>query len=403
MNPHTSGNISARLLSDLSDPRPLNAVLKTGALCLGHPLCLVDCTGKILAYSHPSESATDSVWLSFCRRGYVDAATFQALFTTDYASFACDTDLHAVTCSIRQTTMTSLVISGRYHQFARLVILAPLCLLSGNCESLLSTLCRTISLVFEQTLAPCGRTAKELLLYDFLENNAGKSGISERCKISGIRNTGGFQLMTLCNSQNITDLPVFNIARQKLAAVLTEGIFVTHNNRLVVLYTKNRIDRSFARMTGITGLLREYQLTAAVSLPFSDIAHTNQAYIQTLQALDEGLAVDYTDNLYLYQDYLPYHVLSYVKEPKDFCHPCISQLMAGDAVHQTEYTKTLYMYIMNFRNQKDAAQQMNIHYNTMKYRLRKIQSFLDFSLNDHEEFLLLYLSFQLMKLNGHIF
>lgn len=416
-----------QLLNTLSDPSPLESILSMTADYMKNCVYLADFTGKLLGYAlyasrkgnSPSSYAVfsldgfdmtakpyiENIWQSFCNRGYLDYDTCKTIFEPPYTPNPVNaSQTPVIGCRINEKDFTLCILPYQRKDFARLVIHKAKTSLTDKDFQALQTISKVLTFIIEQSELPKYKTAKELLLYDFLQNRADtRQSVNERCRIIGIQSSADFQLMTLCNSQNITDMPIFNIAIQKLSAILPDAIFIIHNNRLIALYKNMTIDKSMAHQSGLDEFLGKYNLTAAVSLPFTHMYHVYQAYIQTLQALDEGLAIDYTDSLYLYQDYLPYHALSYVKNQKDFCHPCINQLLSEDALHQTEYTKTLYTFIMNFRNQKDAAQQMNIHYNTMKYRLKKIQSFIDFSLDDNEEFLLLYLSFKLMKLNGHIF
>lgn len=380
--------LSRLLLSALNSPKPLEAVLQASMYYLQRSMYLVDFTGKILGFTRVEQPQANDLWNTFCNRGYIDVYTHKVLFLAENFD----------------ENLTSYPISNEDTTFACLAVQSDSMPLNDDEQYILDTLCQALLLLLEQSQVPYHKPAKEVFFYKLLEtSSASKQYVNECCKIVGMAPATLMQLMVVCNSQNITDLPVFDIAANNLIQILPGAIFAHHNNRLVVLYNHITIDKAFADVNGLMTLLTEYHLTAAVSLPFSHMASMHQAYIQTLQALDEGLAVDCTDNLYLYQDYLPYHALSYVKNDKDFCHPCIHFLMSVDAVHKTEYTKTLYTYIMNFRSQHDTAKQMNIHYNTLKYRLKKIQSLLDFPLENNEEFLLLYLSFKRMRLNGHIF
>lgn len=247
-------------------------------------------------------------------------------------------------------------------------------------------------------------TSAELLLYDLLSNPSNEKNVLEkRCHITGLSFKDSYGLMAICNAQSITDLPDFSVAKNTLSTLLPDGIFTMHHNRLVILYKNKGQALLLNQNKEFISLLKTCHLTAAISLPFPQADGVYKAYIQTLQALDEGLSLDSHEHLYVYQDYLPYHALLQVEDPENFCHPCIEELTAYDALYQTDYTHTLYTYIMNFRNMKDTAHQLNIHYNTLKYRLKKIDALLDFSLEDPDMLLLLYMSFIYMKLHGSIF
>lgn len=382
-------------LSALTSSDPIASLIHIGVSTLNLSLYLVDYTGKVIYFELVPG---DTLWRDTCQKGYLPLQLCKEIFAVH--SHASEEE------SQKERPFLAVDISGNHIIPARLVLHCSADQLTEFDNDILQILRKSIASIFNNKNKELAfKEPASALLYDILDNtNLSKDAVNERCRISHLHITGPYQLMTLCNSQNITNLPIFYIAIHLLKDLLPEVICAIHNNRLIALYSYHRPDENkLVIHEKLVSFLSEYALTAAISMPYDAIEKTHHAYVQTLHTLDEGLTLDSNNNLYLYQDYLPYHALSFIKSEKDFCHPCIYQLQSQDALYDTEYTKTLYYYITNFRNQREAANQMNIHYNTMKYRLKKIQSFLDFSLNDTQEFFLLYLSFMLMRLHGSIF
>lgn len=355
--------LSLKIIEALGSNDPVQSLLDLSSKLLCYAVSLMDLTGKQLAQSHIAVSD------------------------------------HAI-----KTTPLYYPLRTKNASLFYLVIYSDISVLPESRQSILTKILQALRLCCIPLEPEHCHSAAELLLYDLLEHPVKRSqNLSERCKISAIPFQADFQLVTLCNSQNITDVPVFHMVHVMLEQLFSGSVFVIHNNRLVMLCIKNLPKRQLFDHQEFIHFLNDYHMTASISLPFSNMGQLQNAYVQTLQALDEGLLLDEHTNLYLYQDYLPYHALTHIQDEHNFCHPCIYELEAYDMLHHTDCTHTLYIYIMNFRSMKDTAQQMNIHYNTLKYRIKKIEQMLDFSLEDNDQFLLLYLSFKYLRLKGKIF
>ncbi|HCW54656.1 MAG TPA: hypothetical protein DG753_13190 [Clostridium sp.] len=63
-------------------------------------------------------------------------------------------------------------------------------------------------------------------------------------------------------------------------------------------------------------------------------------------------------------------------------NPILIKLKNIDYIHQTEYYKTLKSYILCFCNTTKASNDLNIHRNTLLYRLNKIREITGYDLND---------------------
>ena len=79
------------------------------------------------------------------------------------------------------------------------------------------------------------------------------------------------------------------------------------------------------------------------------------------------------------------------------CHEKLLTLREIDETQNTEYMKTLRVYLDNHLNAVQASKELYIHRSTFLYRLEKIKSILESDLDDTEELLYLELSFRLLE------
>ena len=82
-----------------------------------------------------------------------------------------------------------------------------------------------------------------------------------------------------------------------------------------------------------------------------------------------------------------------------FLHPAIRQLEKYDAIHQTEYFRTLQVYSLTLHNKESTARILCIHRNTLLYRLGKINELFHIPFEDQQTALALLNSFQLYGVN----
>lgn len=78
-------------------------------------------------------------------------------------------------------------------------------------------------------------------------------------------------------------------------------------------------------------------------------------------------------------------------------------LVEYDKKYKTDYVKTLYAYIENNKSQAATAKALNMHRNTISYRMTKINEIMKVDYNDTMVSLHLHLSFKIidyMKLDN---
>jgi DNA-binding PucR family transcriptional regulator len=76
----------------------------------------------------------------------------------------------------------------------------------------------------------------------------------------------------------------------------------------------------------------------------------------------------------------------------------VRAIRAHDQLHGTEYAESLLTYLSSFGDAVRAAEQLNVHENTMRYRIRRIETMFDLSLDDGDEILATWLQLRLLGL-----
>ncbi len=81
-------------------------------------------------------------------------------------------------------------------------------------------------------------------------------------------------------------------------------------------------------------------------------------------------------------------------------HENLLKLKSMDETNNTEYLRTLRVYLDNHLNAVQSARELYIHRSTFLYRLDKIKGILNSNLDDPNEILYLMLSFRFIDMEN---
>lgn len=173
---------------------------------------------------------------------------------------------------------------------------------------------------------------------------------------------------------------------------------VTYQNRLICLSGCGRSGSPLEYRQSVQAILRDmvrkYGLSGGISRPFSDLAALRDFYTQALETLKTIFILQRGPHLASYDDFLMIRLFDGLREDvtvEDFALPDIQILQAYDAKHNTELCRTMLCYLVCSKNISSTARALNIHRNTVHYRVNKcidMLSDLDFS-DDYITFLLM--------------
>lgn len=134
---------------------------------------------------------------------------------------------------------------------------------------------------------------------------------------------------------------------------------------------------------------------------YSDIMDINQSYYQAKRAIN--VAYTMRNNKIYFFDELGFYQLLYKVNKGDFdlfLKNTLGPLIKYDKKHNTELIKTLEEYFKESGNLANIAKNLYIHYNTVLYRIQRIEKITGMNLNNSDERLNLEVALKLLNLNG---
>ena len=147
----------------------------------------------------------------------------------------------------------------------------------------------------------------------------------------------------------------------------------------------------------------EHDLVSGVSNCFTDLALTRPHYRQALLAAQMSLLLDLGMQQY-FMDLMPLPIFLSVLEHEQletFIHPALIAMREYDAEHGTEYYATMRAFSMTMHNKDRTASMLNIHRNTLLYRLGRITELFDLPYEEDRVSLNVLCSYLILELREH--
>ncbi len=144
----------------------------------------------------------------------------------------------------------------------------------------------------------------------------------------------------------------------------------------------------------------QFDLVSGLSAVFDDVSRTHAYYRQALLSAKMALRTGGTHRA-VFNDYMPRPMIAALLEHEDaetFLHPALPAMYRYDQAHNTAYFQTLYEYLMNMLDKSAAAAMLELHKNTLQYRLNRISELFGLDLNHAQTLMNLLLSFLLWDL-----
>jgi len=146
----------------------------------------------------------------------------------------------------------------------------------------------------------------------------------------------------------------------------------------------------------------EHTVSIGVGGYKSSIMDIDKSYVEAQKAIELGRMIYGTDLTSLYDDLGVYGLLKEISQSdsaKEFYNSYLLNLIQYDKANDTDLLNTLKAMVKNDWNMREAAKEMFIHYNTMKYRFKRISEILGFDLQDPKHKFNIVFSLKLLRLN----
>jgi len=145
------------------------------------------------------------------------------------------------------------------------------------------------------------------------------------------------------------------------------------------------------------------QVKTSIGGIYTDLTNIEKSYREALSVLSikdrfphETDGLDSYSELGIYQ----YLDLFYEKRKKDgFVNYSLNKLKEYDQKHHTNLVETLEVFLDHDSNVNVAARQLNVHINTLSYRLKRIAQIAEIDLNNPNQKMTIYLDIKVDKMH----
>ena len=198
---------------------------------------------------------------------------------------------------------------------------------------------------------------------------------------------------------DIQNLTVNSICKQ-IESLIPNSCSLFFNDDIAVFVNLTKFGGDIKDvMSKLVVFLRDSYLKAGVSNSFVGLSELKYNYIQACISLDIGRRYKPYQWIYHFEDV----ALSYLMEcctkdlpPHIICSQKILLLKNHDKEHDTEYYKTLKVYLENNLNAVKSSKLLFIHRSTFLYRLQKIKELININFDDFQNILYLCISFNIL-------
>ncbi len=196
-------------------------------------------------------------------------------------------------------------------------------------------------------------------------------------------------------------LPKKRSLAKEVHSLLNGVITCVYHNCIVALITREK-DAPFTQEqeSSFLQFLEDCSLVAAVSSSYSIVGRTHVRYNNLMEVLDLGQRLKPGRRLHHAHDIFIYQLLQGCSKDMllmEYIPPKMLRLRDYDRDNNAQMFPTLYYYLIYQKNANAVAAKMNIHRNTLFYRLARINEIASLDLNNEEEVFQLLLAFKILE------
>lgn len=181
-----------------------------------------------------------------------------------------------------------------------------------------------------------------------------------------------------------------DIFKRQLQNLFASGIVFFFEDHLLIFNHYPVSGRPPQRTEDLEELLKRNQCRAGVSLEFYDLYHLPSYYDSACSAIDTARQMKIQDVVVYYDDLKFQHAVLTLAKSVDlnlFIHPALVLLRKRFGIKFPMYYETIKVFVQNKLDITATAKALSLHYNTIKYRLKRIAECTDLNFtNSHTLF-----------------
>ncbi|WKY42943.1 helix-turn-helix domain-containing protein [Eubacteriaceae bacterium ES2] len=200
--------------------------------------------------------------------------------------------------------------------------------------------------------------------------------------------TDDFYLLTFIASVDAISIIEANAYIKRIYNHYPNAMVTVYENDIILVIRKNDyLIEAETEQKRLKILLDKYEMKCGISNCFQDFLQLRLFYIQSSFAA-KICAQDSDVSFCFYGHHVTEHLLECLEgnvDPRVFCHPKILEIQKSNDEQEKELLRNLRIYLLFGRNLSSAAKALNLHRNTLIYRIDKISRRFDLDFNTLDE------------------
>lgn len=374
-------------LKKRSSERDLEGILNLGGELLENPLMLSDAAGNVLAMSRAFIAEDiNPYWVTARDTGHIPLEVLSAPMYDENNSLNSWNDEPTLFHTQEGERLIGSYIRVGDKRAAGIGLWEHARPIRPGDMLLFSVLRSALIAALEaKTEEKAGRAVPDIFR-DILDGKKIEKGLLSRIEINCAR---PWQLIIIGNPYRADSIHQQSLL-YRLQCYPRANIALLYGNHVLVLTAKRDADILAQSLSSENGKLY-YQIV--LSLPFEELNDMPARYRQCVYALEQTKG---QPGVYRSESYaLPYLISRFtlINGEENLTHPALEILRRHDEEKNTEYYKTLFIYLLYERSILLGSEKLHIHKNSFLYRIQKIREMIDVDLDDAHERSYLLLSF----------
>lgn len=211
--------------------------------------------------------------------------------------------------------------------------------------------------------------------------------ILERLKKLKFKEADGFRLAVVHAEEISAGTAILDIASSQIHTMCSPSLFMIQQNAVIFLFPGSQMSRmEEPGCAALAHYCQENHLRIGISNKFMSL-HQAPTYLrQAREALRNGGFLDAGKSLYFYCDYALEDMLNSCRDGENslenYIHPDVATLHHHDQKNGSNLIETLACYLRYPTQPAKAAEILNIHKNTLYYRLNLIKEISNLDLSN---------------------
>jgi sugar diacid utilization regulator len=400
-------NYAYNLLNMCQRGASVKEIFDAGYAALGNPILLLDASLCLIDHSGAQNIKDEPIIEQTIKNGYITQEYFDEVMEEHDVYY----DVDFTTLIIwEKSFLNHRLIAGRIIRNNQL--LGYIKLFECNRpvtdldKQLLIILCKFMSIAIAETSSRniSNNSMLECFLITLLENKIhDKNAVEERAKLFNLVLYDSMVAITVEYSQIMHKPDVLYLIKKRLQSHFNKNTIVIFKYKIVILLDSRKISDTLSseRMASFEGLLKEINCRAGISMPFTSISDFYNHYQQTIACLEIMNKLAYHSRIAKYADCKLTHMFLYfsqIVDLNDLISEDVKLLLEVDKEKDSDLVETLFCYIRHRQDITSTAEEMHLHYNTIKYRINRIIEVTNIDFDDYQKMYNLIISEKTMDL-----